>query len=1836
MLTTSATPTQKSLNSQSAVSLNPSVAPSRTSLERPERDGALQPPAANAATARNLSASSVSFAPRGTSLNPSSVAPGSFSSELRSQMTQSRAGSRADIYNLEKLDENDESVAEHTINALKDSLNRELKIKEGSENLLEALNTKKAKQTKEQRHRVEAELVASNQRIKELRLKLTDAQRTKVAPSTPARSRNDGVHQNGLRSPPSASRSGAGSDVDEPAESPTFALAEILQALEVEGMAPEYYVGRANNLVELFKRYPTLKYDLVWSIFGDRMQFILLSGSREVVAAGYRMLRYAISDIASLKKIRALNTDYMVIVSLAKDRKADVEREQALKFVRAFLDVKDGVREVSRALVRAIVSVAEHVEDRLRPICIETLAEILLRDPALLIASGGLAPISEALSEGTYKSPESLSAVLLFLLDAPQTRKYLRAGYDLEVMFTAFTDSLFLYEGVVKQNAKAISLALKTWSGLMSLSLFNFRAIRSLISSLILPNSTIRDTILDLLYSLLRIKPPSWATSYLAGRRLTTYGRVATLKSTVPNKGEIVYEDEGIEQNFVEHYTALLLAIFIRSGLMPNLLEVAQNAEDPMLKRKSTLLIGETLKLASRILPPSWSSELQLLPELFSAAAKFEDEARFNATGIVYQISSVSRTLHRSSASGYTVSGLPSPGPTELSGSLEDTHKHSNSINTDEATFRQLLVDSGVLSSSNPAKWKWDIMLKIIEGPLTNGKRLEEAIKASKFIKSVIGFYRPFKYRFSEVQNTRNTQKYVRVGCALMHTLLQSPEGVRYLTDNKLLRQVAECLAQCDPTSGLTAQYPMFSRDRLTDTLCGGYFPMLGVLSSDPKGFQMLERWRIFNMMYHIIDFKQRPDLTKLILSNLDYSLQGHPRVLLSKALTAGTKDMRIHATNVLRKYAISQRVTPSGQVISDAKWAIQLLVTQLYDPEIEVCATAVKILEKACNSKPLLEYIVECRPALDHLGEIGAPLLLRFLSTSIGYHYLDGLDYISNEMDDWFLGRNDTYVSLIEASLARSFFEGTDDHSNRLSMYEDVDVDGDQDSHIPPHFYRELTRTKEGCQLLEDKGHFLDFASTIRDHGMQSDDLELITKVKGCLWAVGNVGSMELGAPFLESTDVVEKIVQIAQSHDVMSLRGTAFFVLGLISRSVHGLEILSEHGWLSNTTLLGKSFGLCIPNELSKFLSYQPWKHEIPLSIKLPDTQNTIQHPVSIFVDEPDDMNKRILELIEVELGDMILYKKARVELHQLRHKKLSGFRQPAMFRRVMGLLEGHHYKLADRHLIIELFDKNVLRHVIYGEDSSDEGDLNSGDEQRTERQRSISHSIRKMTDKTVLVVAGSDSSGGAGLEADQKVIAAHGCYAMTATTALTAQNTMGVNGIHQIPPEFTRKQIDAVFQDIPPSVVKTGMLGSAATIEMLSQALVDYKVEKLILDPVMVATTGAQLLPENAVTELRTLLLPLAFILTPNVPEAKLLLANSGAMIGDISRPEDLENLARKLRTLGPRWVLVKGGHVPFTKEGVAAMSNAEKEIVVDVLLGPDGNVTRIESPYLQSKNTHGTGCSLAAAIAANLAMGLEPHDAVRAACRFVEAGIRSAPGFGRGNGPLNHFHSTYMLPFTPGRFVEWLLSRPDVAPVWHRFTNHPFVLALGNGELPLDSFKKYLVQDYLYLVHFARANALASYKAKNIRDIAAGAKIVQHIHTEMKLHIDYCKSFGITIEEIETTEEHQACTAYTRYVLDIGQSEDWLGLQVSLAPCLLGYGAIAKQLHADPRTKTEGNTYWPWILNYVADDYVQAVQTGCELMERNAVLHSPSRIEELVKVFIHATKMEIGFWEMFPSA
>lgn len=1216
--------------------------------------------------------------------------PGSFSSELKSVNTTRSITPRPDISfargGNNAINEDEVSNTEQRQAILRDKIAKEMKIKTGTENMLEALLAKNPKQTKDQRLKVESELSSSNRKLAELHHELEEEMLRAQAPSTPPRSRLSALFRGSpLRSPSRAADSvdGDPEDAEGETESPTYVLAETLQALEIEGMSPDYYVERANSLVELFKRYPTLKYDLEWSVFGLRVQVMLLSDSKEVVAAGYRLTRYAIADRKSLQIIRSLHTDELVILSLVKETKASVEREQALKFVRAFLDVKDGVHEISRAVVRTIVSIAEHSEDRLRNICIMTLAEILVKDPGLLFYSGGIGTLKDALAEGTFGASESLMASFLHVFDVPHSRKFLRGGCELEAVLTPFTDSLAdtVRSGRLKSSAKAISAMLKSWPGLLTLAKDNAKPLKSLLQSLHYPDPQARDLIMELLFDALRIKPPSWSSSFLAGRRLTTCGRVTNLRSESDTKQlRAMYDDENNRFDLTAHFSALILATLLKAGLikvshpiiivphskrlitLQALSDLIEEEKDASLRRKATLLLTEVLKLAHECLPPSISASLQVLPDLLPAAVKYELENHDSAMSTIYQIDSINRTLARSGPGRYTVDA-------DISASLLSGEQAKDKLSPamDETQFRNAILETHVLNTVNYVKWKWDLIHRIVEGPLTNPKRLDEGIKGSKFMKRLVGFYRPFKYRFSMIPNTKPNQRYVRTGCALMRTLVQTPEGIKYLAENKLLRQIAECLAQVDRMSGITSSSPLFSREQMTNTLSGGYFALLGTLSGDPNGLSMMERWHMHNMFYHIIELRDRNDLIQALLGNMDFTHESHLRVILSKALTTGSKEIRIFATKLLRKYAVGNQLSSGSSGIGNADWVVKLLVTQLYDPDITVCQVAVKILEEACNQRDYLEYVVKCRPSLDHLGEIGAPLLLRFLSTSVGYQYLDGLDYITQEMDDWFLGRNDAYVALVEASLSRAYV----DQPRRNSFAPEDFVDLQDIGIVPPHFYRELARTTEGCKLLEQSGHFNEFASTIRDFQLDEEDPEVLLKVKGCLWAVGNVGSMELGASFLEETEIVRDIVRIAERAEVITMRGTAFFVLGLISRSQHGLKLLLEEGWDAVIDHKGNSSGFCMPTDLSKLFSVgicvQPFRYHLlslhsqvsfPPYVRDSESKRASRERFKAATSDPDPLNQKILKLI-VDMGNTVLSKRAAADLHrlaQLRHPGVS----------------------------------------------------------------------------------------------------------------------------------------------------------------------------------------------------------------------------------------------------------------------------------------------------------------------------------------------------------------------------------------------------------------------------------------------------------------------------------------------------------------------------------------------------------------------------------------------------
>ena len=254
-----------------------------------------------------------------------------------------------------------------------------------------------------------------------------------------------------------------------------------------------------------------------------------------------------------------------------------------------------------------------------------------------------------------------------------------------------------------------------------------------------------------------------------------------------------------------------------------------------------------------------------------------------------------------------------------------------------------------------------------------------------------------------------------------------------------------------------------------------------------------------------------------------------------------------------------------------------------------------------------------------------------------------------------------------------------------------------------------------------------------------------------------------------------------------------------------------------------------------------------------------------------------------------------------------------------------------------------------------------------------------------KTALTIAGSDSSGGAGIQADLKTMLANGVYGMSAITALTAQNTMGVTAISEVTPEFLGQQLDAVFTDIFPDAVKTGMVANSKLIRVIAERLSFYKAKNIVVDPVMIATSGARLISEEAVAELKERLLTIATLVTPNIPEAEVL---SEIRIADKS---DMEKAASLIYEKYGSSVLLKGGH---------SISDA------DDLLYENGRMTWLVGRRVDNPNTHGTGCTLSSAIASNLAKGGDLKTSVRLAKEYISGALASMLDIGKGSGPLNH--------------------------------------------------------------------------------------------------------------------------------------------------------------------------------------------------------------------------------------
>ncbi|KAF7288523.1 hypothetical protein HMN09_01381300 [Mycena chlorophos] len=1026
-------------------------------------------------------------------------------------------------------------------------------------------------------------------------------------------------------------------------------------------------------------------------------------------ATAYRLIRHALVDVNLVKRIGEQTFDWYIIKSLTRDSKYALEREQAIKLIRTIVEVgtvRDdahstgpGLVPLSAAVMRALVAVAEHAEDPFRLICIQTLAEIrnlVVIDTDLVARTGGMRFLLHALGEGPLEISPILATAFLHIVDSPRTRAYLQVGADLEMAFSAVTDAYGKgpdHEDRMRGCTKIIQLMLRSWSGLMYFCMDNMRAIRSLVDTLRIPSLDTREIILDMFFDLLNIKTPEWYQTFLDGRRLTMYRKTGAepRERRAPERHERPHHT----LKLTDQYIALLVLVFTNAGILDTIAGIdghdarvdlrihplpqsnASYGGDIANGQSGAAAVhrrSDTGKLFGGV-SDGYSRE-QSIPRIFSMASDYShDENRIVGTSALSAIDSFNRNQARLEP-GAVKGGRP------RANSAEDAIRRGQkqmeqvklkmSMQMDDKTFQSLLLETQVMLTKDHTVWKFDLLQELIEGPLLNPKRLEEAIKVSRFIRRLLAFFHPFGSgtRFCGLPRTKVNQRWVRLGCSLMTTLTSSPDGVRYLsTEDLFLSQIKKSFAQLDPHNAVAETDFIFSKRHVSGYLTYGYFVMLGTLSKTKEGIELLQKFAIFTAFYHVCELKDREDLVKNIIENLDYTIDGHSRIILSKTLTSSFPHIRRYATRHL-----------GGLIRASATanaWMLRLLLTQLYDPDPEVCELAVAYLRDVCESKDILQLVVEMQPTLDHLGEIGHPLLLKFVSTPVGFRYLYDVGYISREMDTWFHERNSYYVVQVEVFLAKVF----------TSSGSVADHDDAFEGTVPPHFYGEMSKTELGCQVLHDKGHFAEFAAFIRLHSAESEDSEMILKLKSILWAVGNIGATEGGLPFLEEEEIIPTLLDIAQNSPIPSVRGTCFYVLGLISSTSQGAEILDDYRWEATLSPLGSPTGLCIPVDVDIFISLPPWQ------------QTSFDKAESRLIPPTSQTELDVITAIH-NLANTVIANAASRSLARMKSRPefKSIFASPTMFFRALHTVSTQRYRLPVRRYIMDLFnielDEDVVR--------------------------------------------------------------------------------------------------------------------------------------------------------------------------------------------------------------------------------------------------------------------------------------------------------------------------------------------------------------------------------------------------------------------------------------------------------------------------------------------------------------------------------------------------------------
>ncbi|KAL7836094.1 hypothetical protein AOLI_G00273780 [Acnodon oligacanthus] len=953
---------------------------------------------------------------------------------------------------------------------------------------------------------------------------------------------------------------------------PSDNMREILQNVaKAHGVSNMRKLGHLNNFVKLLNTVDHHeKFGFSYEEIIICLRLALLNEVKEVRAAGLRALRYLIRDRSVLQKVLQLQVDYLISRCLDIQQSNEVEQTQALRLLTRIIAVDAALFPSS--VTNSLVAVGnnglhEHEKDHVVLACNAILCELAVKNPELVAGRGGLSTLLKNVLDCQHnRINEALISTVLHLLNHPQTRQYVRADVELEQILAPYTDFHYRHnpdtteaqlktdrEARFSASKMAIVAAFRSWSGIINLCKVGNSGIQSLIGLLCIPNMEIRKALLEVLYEIFRLPVPMVTADFEEALHSIDPSRpqdswrlgdgfvAAEAKVLLPHRARS-------RPDLLDNYLALILSTLISCGLLEGLVEVVTSSED-VLSVRATVLLGELLHMASSLLPHSHSHHLHCLPTLINMAASFDisPEKRLRASAAVTQLKRLHELKKRSAKPHSLYLQL-----ILKQSSRRDSHRSHRDgyiIKDTEDALMMSLRDSQILNHKQNLEWNWVLISTVLKWPNSNLRNYRDE-QVHKFVRRLLYFYKPSSKLFCvlELEHPKAPQLTL-AGCQLINFLLDSDDdGQVYLED--LVKDIVQWLSSF---SGMKSERSLQSNGLLS-TLSQHYFLFLGTLSGQPSGVKTMEKCGAFQCLLNLCSMKNQDALLKLTVSTLDYSRDGLARIILSKILTAGSDNCRLYATKHLR-------VLLRANVEFFSNWGIELLVTQLPDHSKAVSMEALDILDEACEEKANLHALIHMKPALTHLGDKGLLLLLRFLSIPKGFSYLNERGYVSQQLEKWHREYNLKYVDMVEELM-----------NEALTTYRKP-IDGDNyvrrsnqrlqstSVYLPVHLYGQLVHDKTGCLLLEAQNVVPDLSYTVRSPVL--DTWEGIKQLKAALWALGNIGSSNWGVNLLQEENIIPDIITLAQRCEVLSIRGVCVYVLGVISRTRQGSEVLKVLGW-------------------------------------------------------------------------------------------------------------------------------------------------------------------------------------------------------------------------------------------------------------------------------------------------------------------------------------------------------------------------------------------------------------------------------------------------------------------------------------------------------------------------------------------------------------------------------------------------------------------------------------------------------------------------------------------------